>query len=212
MKKYQPFLDDFDEQLTKNNSLTVQKALFFNIAAKKADLAQVRKTGRVGDDVLNFYGQGNRWEVQWAPNVPAPELEEIRGSINILPFENVFSNWEGVAFFKDTPADSIRRRFFVVDFFADEAAVGLVVTAEHKDQMYYSDFENDPKPLQINMDGYIQLCVAAKGTIYWPYLLFELIEGEENPVSERIKKHLPELFPDFSFDAFSTLFGKLRIR
>ncbi|GAA4460564.1 hypothetical protein GCM10023189_35850 [Nibrella saemangeumensis] len=212
MKTYQPFLDDFSRALQANSRLNVQQALFFNIAAKKADLAQVRKTGRVAEDVLNFYAQGNRWEVKWSPRELTPESEEVRGSVNMLPFEKVFSNWEGVAFFSSTPADSIRRRFFPVDFFADEAAVGLVVTEQQKGQMYYSDFESDPMPLEINLDGYIQLCVAAKGMLYWPYGIRELIEGEENPVSQRMKAHLPTLFPDFSFDAFARLFNELRIR
>lgn len=212
MKNYQSFLDDFASQLQKNKQLTVQKALFFNIGAKKADLEQVRKTGRVHEEVLKFYAQGNSWEITWTPKEATPELTELVGRVAILPFEKVFSNWEGVSFFSSTPADSLRRRFFPIDFFADEAAVGLVVTEEHKGQLYFSNFESDPIPLYINLNGYIQLCVAAKATIYWQYLLFELIEGEENPTSQRIKEHLPTLFSDFSFKAFSQLFNKLRIR
>ena len=76
--------------------------------------------------------------------------------------------------------DSVRRKFFPLDFFADEAAAGFCNMEGWRNMVYLYQFEGELIPLQVNFKSYLELMLKAKGCFYWQYLIWEIIDKEEN--------------------------------
>jgi hypothetical protein len=167
---------------------------------------------RIESTVLDYYELNNGINIQWKSADTELLQNEMVGTVKVNAFSQVVKDWDGVVFFDADAADSERRKFFPLDFFADEAAAGFCTKEGWRNMLYLFRFEGDLIPLYVNFKSYLQLMLIAKGTIYWQYLVVELTSGQENEVSARIKKYLPSVFPDFSFQSFENLFNELRIK
>lgn len=202
----------FENDLRRNQSVREVKFEFFNSPANSKQLDELEQSGKIEKTVLDFYRVSDGFKFSWQPTDVSLEEHEIVGRVSINPFQDVVRNWKGVVFFDDEPENTPRRKFFPTDFFVDEAAAGFCTFEGYRTMMYLFKFEGDLIPLYVNFKSYLRCMLMAKGCVYWQYLLLELISGEENAVSERIKQYLPRVFPDFTFQSFESLFNELRIR
>ncbi len=202
----------FEDELRLNKLISLTAFNFFNSPANSQQIDELEKSGKIEKTILDFYSVSDGFEISWRPVNPILKKNEIMGKVKINPFQQVALNWAGVVYFDDEPENTPRRKFFPTDFFIDEAAVGFCSLEGYRNMMYLFQFEGDLIPLYVNFRSYLRCMLAAKGCLYWQYLLLELINGKENEVSKRIKKFLPQLFPDFSFQSFEKLFNEVRIK
>jgi hypothetical protein len=212
MREVINFIVAFEEELRLNRSIRAVTFNFFNSPANSQQIDELEKNGKIEKKVLDFYRLSDGFEISWRPVEVSLEEHEIVGRVKINPFQKVVRNWSGVVYFDDEPENTPRRKFFPIDFFIDEAAVGFCSLEGYRDMMYLFKFEGGLIPLHVNFEGYLRCLLAAKGCLYWQYLSLELINGKENEVSGRIKQFLPQLFPDFSFESFEKLFRQVRIK
>lgn len=202
----------FEKELRLNKSLDFVAFNYFNSPANSQQIDELEQSGKIEKAVLDFYGVSDGFEISWQPTDSSLKEHEIVGRVKINPFQQVMRNWTGVVYFDDEPENTPRRKFFPTDFFIDEAAAGFCTLEGYRNMIYLFKFEGDLIPLYVNFRSYLRCMLAAKGCLYWQYLLLELINGKENEVSKRIKKFLPQLFPDFSFQSFEKLFNEVRIK
>ena len=212
MKEVVDSIIKFENDLRRSKSVREVKFEFFNSPANSKQLDELEQGGKIEQTVLDFYRVSDGFEFSWQPTDASLEQHEIIGRVRINPFQEVVRNWKGVVFFDDEPENTPRRKFFPTDFFVDEAAAGFCTLEGYRNMMYLFRFEGDLIPLDVNFKSYLKCMLMAKGCFYWQYLLVELISGQENAMSERIKQHLPRVFPDFTFQSFESLFNELRIR
>ena len=212
MKEVIKMFSDFEKEF-KNNKSVVKEKFEINETPADASLIAVQKElNRIEPTVLNFYEAANGVEIKWTAVDSSMLDSEMLGRVKINPFLQVIKDWSGVVFFDKTPRDSEIRKFFPLDFFADEAVVGFCTKEGWRNMLYLYRFDDELVPLQVTFHSYLQLLIKAKGTFYWQYLILEIIQKKENEVSKRIKKYLSQLFPDFSFAAFEKLFNQLQIK
>lgn len=85
----------------------------------------------------DYYTQGNGFDAKWW-KIGQPER---KGRIRILPLDQVLQDGKGVVWFDHSPARM--RDFKLIDFFADEAAVGFFLG---KDDLYLYEFAGNQRP------------------------------------------------------------------
>jgi hypothetical protein len=202
----------FEKELESNKLVVKEKFELVTQPADPALLAVQRELNRIEPSVLDYYEIANGINIKWKAADETLVSHEIVGSIKVNPFTQVVKDWSGVVFFEKDPMDSPRRKFFPLDFFADEAAVGFSTLEGSRDRLYLYQFEGDLIPLDVNFKSYLTLMLQAKGCVYWQYLILEIKENEENEVSKRIKQFLPAVFPDFSFDKFKSSYSQLMVK
>jgi hypothetical protein len=202
----------FEEELRLNSAIQLVTYDFFNSPANSGQIESLQNMGKVEKTVLDFYRVSDGFEINWRPVDISFEEHEMFGRVKINPFQRVVRNWSGVVYFDDEPENSPRRKFFPLDFFADEAAAGFCSLEGYRNMMFLFRFEGDLIPLYVNFENYLKCLLATKGCLYWQYLIVELISGAENEMSSRIKRFLPQLFPDFGFHSFEELFNDVRIK
>lgn len=212
MEKIISLIKAFETELHQNKKLKQVAINYFDSLANSNQLNELEQSGKIEKSVLGFYRKCNGFEIKWHPADEIYHSNEIIGAVKITAFQQVMRNWLGVVYFDDEPENTLRRIFFPVDFFADEAAAGFCTLEGYRNSLYLFKFEGDPIPLYVKFSDYLELMLCAKGCYYWQYLVFEILEKKENEVSSRIKKYLPDLFPNFSFDIFKQLFDKLRLK
>jgi hypothetical protein len=158
--------------------------------------------------VKQLYNEMNGAALQWRP-VGYEDKPWVCGKVNLLPAEQAAVDGKGLVWFDHTPADSILRHFKLLDFFADEAAVGFVEGGS--DELFLYLFSGEPLPLKINAEGYCQLLAAAHGFFYWQQVLVAIQQGTDNQEQQDFKTYMPQLFPGFNFDQFVNLYQNLQL-
>lgn len=196
-------------ELKQNDNIVVKKLELNKQSAADADIDYVKGRKTVNNKILQFYGNRDGLIIDW--HAKGDDTGEVAGKVKLLPFNQAIVNWKGVVYFDDTPENDPIRRFFIIDFFVDEACAGFYATAEQKPDIYYYPFEGEPFNLELNIDGYADMLIEAKGFRYWQLAIKELIVGSENHNSKIFKQHMPLLFPDFNFKDFKQRFNSLRL-
>ena len=213
MKEIIQALITFSEKEIAGNKLVRREKFEYERQPVPVTLISVqRELKRIEHSILDFYEISNGIEISWKAADPEMLQHEMTGIVKLNPFSQVVKDWSGVVFFDNEPDDSPVRKFFPLDFFADEAAVGFCTKEGWRNMLYLYQFEGELIPLYVNFQSYLRLMLLVKGCFYWQYLMIALIKKEENEVSERIKKYLPALFSDFSFSGFEKLFSEVRIK
>lgn len=202
-------LEELFIELKQNNNIVIKKLELNKQPAAYADMDYVKGRKTVNARFLQFYSECNGITINW--QAKEDDNGEIAGKVNLLPFNQAIVNWKGVVYFDDTPENDLIRRFFIIDFFVDEACAGFYATAEQKPDMFYYPFEGEPFNLELDINGYSKMLVEAKGFRYWQLAIKELITGSENHNSKIFKQHMPQLFPDFNFEDFEQRFNSLRL-
>jgi hypothetical protein len=161
--------------------------------------------------VFYLHQEYNGLNISWTAREDAPA--DVMGSLKILEAKEVLKDWQGVVYFDFTPADSRIRRFHPIDFFVDEAAVGAFLNEPDREDtsLYLYSFEGEPANLRLDMPGYVQMMVASRCFLYWQYAILEILEGQENPVSQRFKEWMPRLFPEFDWQQYVAQYERVRL-
>lgn len=133
------------------------------------------------------------------------------GSINILKTKDAFADGKDLVFFDHTPDDSPLRDFYIIDFFVDEACVGVYGNHPELPGMHYFEFENETYPLYVDFEGYMKLLGETKGFLYWQKAILDHLAHSESFETKNFKEVMPRLFPDFSYEKFIELYESVRI-
>lgn len=201
---YLDFIDDFTFEPFEDND-----------RVRVTDMHTGRKTSfsKTGSDpaLIDFYNQMDGFRFAW--NVTNDNPDD-GGSIKILPAADSFIDGKDLVYFDHTPADSPLRDFYIVDFFVDEACVGVYRGRPELPGMHYFEFENASYPLHVDFAGYLRLAGAAKGFRYWQKAILDHLNPSrtvESAETTAFKTMMPQLFADFDYDAFVGLYESLRI-
>ncbi|UZO81755.1 hypothetical protein NBT05_04625 [Aquimarina sp. ERC-38] len=143
-------------------------------------------------------------------NWNAKEIDGL-GKIKILKVDKIFSDGKNLVYFDDTPEDSPLRDFHIVDFFVDEACVGMYKDHPELPGMHFFEFESQTYPLHVDFEGYMKLLAETRGFFYWQKVILDHLAKTPGPITQNFKKIMPELFPDFDYDQFIELYESLRI-
>lgn len=163
----------------------------------------------VPQHILSFYENSNGFELDWEMlSSPDPD---ILGRVKILSLAEVMRDWKGVVYFEDTELDDPIRNFRPFDFFVDEACVGIYLEEDFDNSVYLYRFDSDPFRLDLDISGYIELLIAARGFLYWQNVIKSLKTNSDNSEAKRFKAFMPHLFPNFSFEEFSNTYEALRL-
>ena len=161
------------------------------------------------EQVLSFYEESDGFELDWDMRT-APEAD-VKGRVRILSLSALLQEWDGVVYFSTTASDDPIRRFHPFDFFVDEACVGLYLQEGFDNSLYYYAFGSDPFRLDVDITGYIDLLISARGFLYWQYALMALKTGTANATSDNFKLFMPQLFPAFNVEKFASAYQRLRL-
>lgn len=114
-----------------------------NLLRKEGNVPEIAK-GLIDQELVRFYSAIERWEFKWQTTANSPV--EMQGTFNILPVEKVLnaSGWDLLQ-----ERYSQMKDFTVLDYFYEEAAVGLYLN-QPKKGLFYFEFDADPQPLNLN--------------------------------------------------------------
>lgn len=205
---YWSLIKEFMDELKVNSSISI-KNIKTPLPLNKREKEKIKSVSP--NDIFELHNEMNGLNIEWeANNVKEPD---IQGSIKILSVQEILQDWKGTVYFNFTSDDDRIKNFHPIDFFIDEACVGAFMNeTENKDSsLYLFSFEGKPFNLNLNINGYVQMMVASRGFLYWQYVLIEILEGKENPVSKRFKEWMPKLFPNFIWEQYMLLYKKIRI-
>lgn len=166
----------------------------------------------VGFKILAFYKEIIHFQFEWTYT----KNKSIRGFIQILPIEVAVGDWEGKIYFKKRDPQYMEK-FKVFDFFLPECCVGFYLSGKFgkaPEELYVFDREDVPIPLNVDIDGYIQLLYMARGFAYWQ---MALLDFQKHPSAgkaevEKFKEWMPKVFPDFKWAEFVSLYKKVKLR
>jgi hypothetical protein len=211
MEKVVDKLYELETELSSNSLINVQYFSFVDYPANVNDLETLKNDDKFHNEFLDFYRYCNGFEFKWEVKNGQWQEEDISGKTNVLAFQKSIKSWKGIVHFDDTPEDSPLKKFFPVDFFADEAAVGANSTPGYRNEMFLYRFEGELIPLQLTMEGYLELLNYCRGFFYWQYGILELQEKKENLTSSKMKQYLPLIFKDFNWKQFVKMYNRYRV-
>ncbi len=166
----------------------------------------VMDKGIVLNGFKEYFSLYDRLTIEWKL-----KNKDQHGAIKILTLEKVFIDGKDIVYFDHTPNDSPLRHFYIIDFFVDEACVGVYQNYPELSGMHYFEFENQTYPLYLDFEGYMKLLGETKGFLYWQKVILDYLSGSESFETKNFKETMPNLFPDFDYDAFIELYESLRI-
>jgi hypothetical protein len=137
---------------------------------------------------------------------------DAMGSINILPISQIFGDWEETVYWPDTALDSDLRDFKVVDRFLPEYGCGIYWGKRKDLTFHWAELDgSEPISLDLDINGYIEMLIAAKGYIQWQTAILFLLHGRSTANVDDFKTHMPILFPDWTWEAFVQKFEEVRL-
>jgi hypothetical protein len=191
--------------------------------AHDTDLAQIPHPEWVPLSIQQYAGDVNGLLWRWHSHDGQPEAQ---GGFELLTLQEIYlSNWKGVVYFdSDTPNKVRMQTFKPVDFFIDEACVGLFHDERADPELYLYTFEDKPEPLGVDIGGYLQLLTLSLGFYYWQLLVIELARpNSPRPYVPARDAHrnqdlldfvdtMSQLYPPFNLEAFVALYDQVRLR
>ncbi|MGD1842757.1 MAG: hypothetical protein ACFB0B_17950 [Thermonemataceae bacterium] len=198
---YLNFIDEFTLNFFENNKEVTIKDIH---TGKKRDFSKEQ----VDEKLRAFYKEMDGFRLKWNVNDDNPDNY---GSINILKTKDAFTDGVDLVYFDHTPANAPLRSFYIIDFFVDEACVGIYVGQPSLLGMHYFEFENSTRPLHVDFEGYMKLLGATKGFLYWQKVILDHLSGSESFETKSFKEVMPVISPNFHYDQFTELYESLRI-
>jgi hypothetical protein len=192
----------------------MKKFCWINILSIESVPEEIRDYGAIFEDgeialsILKFYARFNGFSCKWHSKW---EEADVSGTANFLKFERVLVDWKGTIYPDNTAPSARIVSFHPIDFFHDNACVGFYKGADKNESLYFYDFVHEPKNLQLNVDGYLQLLVYVRAFRYWPYLILEILHNERSPTGEFIRENMVHLFDDFDMETFKRMYSENRL-
>ena len=179
------------------------------LTAEKLDLL---RNLNFKDSFINCYSPCSGYLAKYG--VKLSSGGKTRHVVNLLKVDLVIMNREGEIYDKDEiePDDPIRN-FHVVDDFANESCVGIYAGENATNSLYYyRRGEDSAQFLGLDLCGYIEMMVAAKGYRYWQKAILDIRKSSECTETKDLKSDLPILFSGWSWDEFVAKYQSLRIQ
>ena len=98
------------------------------------------------------------------------------------------------------------KNFTLLDYFYPEAAVGFYLD-KPENGLYYFAFDADPKKLNLDFKGYLEMLKYTRGATYWQLAVIEPIVNKTSRTIEKLNK----IFPEITVEGFFELYEKVRI-
>jgi hypothetical protein len=195
----------FIDTLASNEKIKLERYKLPLKASKS--LIDTAKEKMLPTPVIEFYKKANGFYIKWVTQEPA--LKGASGIVNILPLNEVLRSWKNVVYFDETDE---MKNFVPIDFFVDEACVGVFIGESAKNSVYLYNFRSEPIRLHIDLIGYFELIFHSKGYLYWQYALNSIIENSEDTITEQFEKDMSVIFPEFDFLGFRTQYENLKLK
>ena len=161
------------------------------------------------ESIVTFYSFISEWRLKWQSK---QDFEiKAEGTFNFLPLTEVM---------QDISDDSLggndwnpeMKGFRPLDMFYDiDGFVGFYIDRPEKKGLYLQHSDSSVSPLHVDLDGYLRLLCMSKGYGWWQNALVEIHKGSPMPNVAAFKEEMPLIFPDFSWDAFVSLYEEVRI-
>lgn len=201
-------IDNFINELRENTNLIVANTQTSSpLNNKEKGIVK----GVIPSNTFDFHQEMNGLIIEWKSREETPD---VKGLVKILSLEEILRDWEGVIYFDFAPNEDRMKNFYPIDFFVAEACTGAFLNEANQEDrtLYLHSLGGELTALKLDINGYIQMMVASKGFLYWQYAVREILEKEENPQSQRFKEWIPQLFPDFSWQAYVDQYNQVRIQ
>lgn len=171
------------------------------ILKRKGNLPAIAE-GVLDTELIRFYSVMERWELKWRTNPQSPV--QMQGTFSFVPIEKVLN-----ADIWDLLPDEYPRMkdFTILDFFCNEAAVGLYLNQPEKG-LFYFEFDADPKQLNLDFKGYLEMLKYTKGAAYWQLGAIE----PTNRTTNRIVENLQQILPEVSVKGFYELYDSVKLK
>ncbi len=168
----------------------------------------------VPKDVLDFYSVCNGFVLRWNLKKMREELDqEVVGTANVLPMEDVFSDWEGSLYFSDEPELNERdgydlTRAKVFDAFIEEAGVLLYFgdNPEKDYEVLYHYYGEEVLPTGWSLKEYLNNLIRMRALWYWQPAL---IEAKGDVLKAFVES---DLYPDIEGLSLSDLVKDILLR
>lgn len=173
--------------------------------AKQGDFS---KYGEIKDKtILRFYKCLNWWKLSWKTKTN-PKIE---GTFEFIPFERIISNsWDDDLGGNDWAPDM--KGFRPLDmFYNSDGFVGFYIGRNDKKGLYLVHSDSSISPLNIDLEGYLNLLGLSKGFGWWQNALVEISTGIDQPNVDSFKENMPKIFPEFNYEEFVSMYNSLRL-
>ncbi|MGX5820949.1 hypothetical protein ACWKWU_22315 [Chitinophaga lutea] len=202
IKNYYTVIDELTMEWQESNRVLFAE---FELEQSSKDEALLQQ---LPASIRRFYEETNGFRLEWA-DANHPENGASVGKVDILAPDKVLGDWSDVLWFEDTPKKAPIREFRVLDYISDELFTGFFLG---KDQLYLYSISDDPQPMHLDMEGYIQLMLQCYGFRFWQRSVISEIEGREMPETATMKKLLPKVFPAFKYEEFQKLYQSVKLQ
>jgi hypothetical protein len=203
----QTFLPRFQQmvaELREHPQINVKEVHVASAARREeVEAAERLAGGRLPEAMGAFYLELNGFRLEWerAPENGGRRAGTNRGSVEILPLEEVLKDWQGVTWFEFEGGD----RFKAVkplDFFAEEACAALAYSeskgfASTISYHYLGEFLCDTG---YGFTQFIDRLLNARGFWYWIETLCP--DTRQSPEAQNFLRQMPSLFADFQPSLF----------
>lgn len=203
----QSFLSRFQQMVTElREHPHINVIDFYFPLPAKADEIEVAKQqigGRLPEAIEAFYLEMDGFRLQWShiQEEKRQGNENDRGSVDILPIQEVLKNWQGVTWFEFEEGDRFKS-VKPLDFFAEEACAALVFYEETgiKSTIHYHYLGEFLCDTGYSFSEYIDRLLAAKGYWYWIETLCP--DTQDSPQAQDFFQRMPLLFANFQPSLF----------
>jgi len=203
-----PYRERFDSMVEglRENPLISVLEYQTNPPATDAELAQAEAyLGQpLPEAMRRFYTQTNGLKLKWALNT-AGEDRSPHGNIDLLPIQNVFSDWQSVIYFDEEWDDGRFKPVHPLDFFVPEACAALYLDGSGNPTIHYHYCGEELATMDVGFAGYLELLLMSRGYWYWQTAVSCDLAGREYTTSPReFRLNMPGLFDDYDPGFFLT--------
>lgn len=160
--------------------------------------------------LIDFYKLYDGFSYKWSSEAK----ESIGGRISFMRLQHVFQDWEGRLFdSEDIEENDLIQYFHPFDLITEEAQCGILIGQPFEDSEIYYNESGSPETdgLDVDFAGYLQMAYESRVFMYWPKVLLDIQTGEESVETKRFKEHMPQIFPDFTWENYLAIYESLRL-
>ena len=151
--------------------------------ATKRSLEKLENAQWIPERVREYALDMNGHLLRWESREDGSGRSACTGDVNLLPIDQIYGDWEGIVYFDFTENPRLRH-FKIVDFFVNEACVGLYYDEQQDPGLYYLEHGEGllPYPLHLDLKGYLTLLTCTLGYSYWQLAVLALLPDDgHNP-------------------------------
>ena len=191
----------------------IKEKLRLDASILDKDIVQLNKLNEKHHGIKDFYknvkdGYGLIWYTD--------DSRIIGGRLKFAPTKYLFADQKEYGMYDDDmiAQNELIQYFQPLDNCTDETRVGFIITPDKiYDSLYYNVIgETELYNLDLNYEGYTQMVVEARAFYNWQRVLlhhegYSIGEVE----TEVFKKHMPEIFPDWTWEGFIEKYESLKL-